>query len=76
MLTRMTYQWRLRMPSDTLWNLGVRYKLPSGNSRYDHSRAININNLFDLDYQRANRLLGERPAVYFAYSLNRSGGRR
>ena len=75
-LTRTTYQWRLRVPSYTLWNLGVRYKLPSGHSRYDHSLAINVNNLFDLDYQRANRLLGERRAVYFTYSINRGGGRR
>lgn len=75
-LTRTTYQWRLRTPSYTLWNLGARYRLPTGPSRYDHTLAINVNNLFDVEYKRANRLLGERRAVYFTYTLNRGAARR
>ena len=75
-LARTTYQWRLRVPSYTLWNLGVRYRLATGSSRFDHTLAINVNNLFDLDYVRANRLLGERRAVYFTYTLGHSGPRR
>jgi outer membrane receptor protein involved in Fe transport len=75
-LTRTTYQWRLRTPAYTLWNLGMRYRLPTGKSSYDHTLALNVNNLFDLDYQRANRLLGEQRAVFFTYTLGRTGPRR
>ncbi|MBL9211706.1 MAG: TonB-dependent receptor [Opitutaceae bacterium] len=74
-LTRTTYQWRLRVPSYTLWNLGVRYRLPN-TGRYDHTLAVNVNNVFDVDYLRANRQLGEERAVYFTYTLGRTAGRR
>jgi len=73
-VTRSTYQWRLRVPSYTLWNVGVRYRLPNL-GRYDHTLAVNVNNVFDVDYLRANRLLGEERAFYFTYSLGRTGGR-
>ncbi len=75
-LQRTTYQWRLRIPSYTLWNVGVRYRLSGGGSGYDHSFGVNVNNLFDADYVRANRLLGEKRAFYFTYSLTRTPGRR
>jgi outer membrane receptor protein involved in Fe transport len=75
-LTRTTYQWRLRIPAYTLWNFGARYRLPTRGSRYDHTFAINVNNVFDLDYVRANRLLGEERAVFLTYTLNRQGARR
>ncbi len=42
----------------------------------DHHVAININNLFDHDYLRVNRLIGEKRAIFFTYSLNRNPGRR
>ncbi|PAW67386.1 MAG: hypothetical protein B9S34_05690 [Opitutia bacterium Tous-C1TDCM] len=74
-VTRSTNQWRLSVPSFTLWSLGARYRLPS-KGNYDHNVAININNLFDLDYLRVNRLIGEKRAIYFTYSLNRNPGRR
>ena len=74
-VTRSTNQWRLRMPSYTQWNLGVRYKLPGGTSRLDHTLAINVNNLFDVEFMRANKLWGDGRAIYFTYSLNHSGGR-
>ena len=74
-LSRTTYQWRLRVPSYTLWNFGVRYRLPN-TGRYDHTLAVNVNNAFDADYLRANRQLGEERAVYFTYTLGRTPGRR
>ncbi|MBI5693923.1 MAG: TonB-dependent receptor [Verrucomicrobia bacterium] len=75
-LQRTTYQWRLRVPSYTLWNLGLRYRLPARSTRLDHTLAINVNNLFDLDYVRANRLLGEKRSIFFTYTLGRTGSRR
>jgi hypothetical protein len=53
----------------------VRYRLPN-TGRYDHTLAVNVNNVFDVDYLRANRQLGEERAVYFTYTLGRTPGRR
>ena len=74
-VTRSTNQWRLRIPSFTLWNLGVRYRLPSV-ARYEQTLAVNVNNLFDVDYLRANKIPADRRAVYFTYTLNHSAARR
>ncbi len=74
-VTRSTYQWRLRSGAYTLVNLGLRYRLPD-TDRFTHSVGINVNNVLDKDYLRANRLLGERRAFYFTYTLGRVSGRR
>lgn len=74
-VTRSTGQWNLSVPSFNLWSLGLRYKLPSKNS-YDHTIALNINNLFDREYLRVNRLIGEKRAILFTYTINRAGNRR
>lgn len=71
-LTRTTRQWALTVPEFTLWNLGVRYTWRSG-ARFDQTLALNINNLFDEDYLKVNRQLGERRAVYVTYTLGFSG---
>jgi outer membrane receptor protein involved in Fe transport len=74
-VTRSTRQYALSTPSFTLWSVGARYKLPrTGN--FDHTLALNINNLFDKEYLRVNRLIGEKQAILFTYTLNRSGSRR
>ena len=75
-LARTTYQWRLRVPGYTLWNLGVRYRLQGRGSALDHTFAINVNNALDQDYRRANRLLGEERSVFFTYTLGRTGRNR
>jgi iron complex outermembrane receptor protein len=74
-VTRSTNQWRLRVPSFNLWSVGLRYKLPTRGA-LDHTIALNINNLFDRDYLRANRLIGEPRAIFLTYTLNRTPGRR
>ena len=74
-VTRTTYQWRLRTPSFNLWSLGLRYKLPSGGG-IDHNIALNVNNLFDREYLRVNRLIGEKRAILLTYSINRTGAKR
>ncbi len=74
-ITSSTRQWALGIPSFTLWSLGARYKLPS-TGNYDHTVALNVNNLFDKEYLRVNRLIGEKQAILFTYTLNRSGSRR
>lgn len=72
-LQRTTYQWRMRTPSYGLWNAGVRYTLPRGSARFDHTFALNVNNLADRDYLRTNRQLGEGRAFYFSYTLGFAG---
>jgi outer membrane receptor protein involved in Fe transport len=74
-VTRTTNQWRLRTPSYTLWNFGARYKLPF-NSKIEQTLALNVNNLFDLDYLRANKIPGDRRSIFFTYTLGHSGNRR
>ena len=74
-VTRSTRQYALSTPSFTLWSVGARYKL-SRVGNYDHTFAVNINNLFDKEYLRVNRLIGEKQAILFTYTLNRSGSRR
>ncbi|MEY4687552.1 MAG: hypothetical protein RIR76_1575 [Verrucomicrobiota bacterium] len=75
-VTRTTNQWRLKVPGYTLWNIGVRYRLPIRKSAYDHTFAINVNNALDQDYVRANRLLGEERSVFLTYTLGRTGRNR
>jgi outer membrane receptor protein involved in Fe transport len=74
-LQRTTRQWALTVPEVTLWNFGVRYNWRSG-SHVDQTIALNINNLFDEDYLKVNRQLGERRAFYVTYTLGFSGKAR
>ncbi|WP_414659978.1 TonB-dependent siderophore receptor [Horticoccus sp. 23ND18S-11] len=74
-VTRSTNQWRLRVPSFNVWSIGLRYKLPAMRNGIDHSLALNVNNLFDREYLRVNRLIGEPRSIYFSYTINRTGAR-
>jgi outer membrane receptor protein involved in Fe transport len=66
----------MRIPSYTLWNFGARYRLAGGRTGFDHTFAVNVNNLFDLDYLRANKIPGDGRSVFFTYTLGRTGGKR
>jgi iron complex outermembrane receptor protein len=71
-LQRTTRQWALTVPDVTLWNLGLRYNWRRG-PNLDHTLALNLNNIFDEDYLKVNRQLGERRAYYVTYTLGFSG---
>ena len=73
-LSRSTNQWSLTVPAATLLNLGLRYTIVQ--PKVSHTLAVNLNNLTDEDYLRANRLLSERRSVYFTYTLASGGKRR
>ncbi|MFM9031545.1 MAG: TonB-dependent receptor domain-containing protein, partial [Opitutaceae bacterium] len=75
-LTRTTYQWRLRVPGYTLWNLGLRYRYQPAKSSYDHTFALNVNNALNQEYERANRLRGEERSVFLTYTVGRTGRNR
>ncbi len=74
LLQRTTYQWRLRVPSFNVWSLGLHYRLPTM-AGYDQRLSLNVNNLFDREYLRVNRLIGEKRAIYLSYALSRTGRR-
>jgi iron complex outermembrane recepter protein len=67
-VTRTTYQWRLRIPSYGIWNGGIRYTLRR-NAHWDHTLAINVNNIADLDYLKISKQPGDRRSFYFTYTL-------
>lgn len=79
-VTSSTGQWTLKSPSFGLWNLGLRYRLPSG-PNFAQTLAININNLGDKRYFRAgsgssnSKYIGDHRAVYFTYTLSHKGTR-
>lgn len=67
-LSRTTYQWRLTVPSFTLWNLGVNYQWKQG-SKLSHKLQLNVNNVFDRDYLKVNKNLGDPRGVFLSYTL-------
>ena len=67
-LQNTTYQWRLRTPSYGVWNGGIRYTWHQ-NARWEHTIALNVNNIADLDYLKSNKQLGDRRSVFFTYTL-------
>ena len=66
-------QWALRVPSFTVWSAGIRYRLQG--ERTSQLFGLNVNNLFDVDYLKVNRQLGERRGVYFTYAIEFGGAR-
>ena len=70
-LSRTTYQWRLRVPAFGIWHVGARYALKSG--RFDQTFAVNVNNAADKVYLKVSRQIGEPRAVFFSYTLGFGG---
>ncbi|HET7536607.1 MAG TPA: TonB-dependent receptor, partial [Candidatus Didemnitutus sp.] len=64
-----TNQWALKVPSFTLWNLGLSYNWHQS-SRVSHSLRLNVNNAFDLDYLKVNKNIGDGRGVYVSYTLS------
>lgn len=67
-VTRSTNQWKLTVPSVTLWNLGLSYKWKQ-NAHATHSFRLNVNNALDKDYLKVGKSLGDPRGVYVSYSL-------
>lgn len=71
-VTASTGQWKLTVPSFTLWNAGIHYRLRGG-AKFNHTFHLNVNNVFDHQYIKVNKNIGDGRAVYFSYSLGFSG---
>ncbi|HRP04587.1 MAG TPA: TonB-dependent receptor, partial [Opitutaceae bacterium] len=67
-VSRSTNQWKLTVPSFALWNIGFSYRWKQ-NSRSSHSLRLNVNNMFDNDYLKVNKNLGDPRGVYLGYTL-------
>lgn len=67
-VTRSTNQWKLTVPSVTLWNLGLSYKWKQS-ARASHSLRFNVNNVFDRDYLKVGKSLGDTRGVFLSYTL-------
>jgi iron complex outermembrane receptor protein len=63
-----TYQWKLRVPSFTLWNIGFHYKWRTTAS-ITQTFDLNINNAFDKKYLKVNKNIGDGRGVYFGYTV-------
>jgi iron complex outermembrane receptor protein len=71
-LSRDPKQWKLTVPSFTLWNLGLSYNWRQG-ANLDHTLRLNINNVLDLDYLKVNKNVGDRRGIFLSYTLGFSG---
>lgn len=71
-VTRSTNQWKLTVPAFTLWNAGVSYRWKQG-PHADHTLRFNVNNVFDKDYLKVNKTIGDPRGIYFSYTLSFSG---
>jgi iron complex outermembrane receptor protein len=67
-----TNQWQLTVPSFTLWNLGLSYHW-SQSARIDHTLRLNLNNVFDVDYLKVNKTIGDGRGIFLSYTLGFSG---
>ncbi|MEO6003473.1 MAG: TonB-dependent receptor [Opitutus sp.] len=71
-VTASTGQWKLTVPSFTLWNVGLYYGWGSRES-FSHSLRLNVNNVFDRDYLKVNRNMGDPRGIYLSYTLSFGG---
>ena len=71
-VTASTGQWKLTVPSFTLWNVGLNYSWGSRET-FTHSLRLNVNNVFDRDYLKVNRNIGDPRGIYLSYTLGFGG---
>jgi outer membrane receptor protein involved in Fe transport len=72
-VTQSTNQWKLRIPSFTLWNLGLRYRLPRTSRGWEQTFGLNVNNALDKSYVKTRKNLGDGRTLIFSYTLAHSG---
>jgi iron complex outermembrane receptor protein len=71
--TVSNFQWKVRVPSYTLWNLGLHYHLRSS-AKIEQTFHLNVNNALDKEYLKGSggsfsKNLGDARAIYFSYTL-------
>ena len=67
-VTSSTNQWKLTVPAYTLWNVGFSYKWKTG-ARFDQTVRLNINNVFDKEYLKVSKVIGDGRGIFLSYTL-------
>ena len=67
-VTSSTNQWKLTVPAYTLWNVGLSYKWKTG-TRFDQTVRLNINNVFDKEYLKVSKVIGDGRGIFLSYTL-------
>jgi iron complex outermembrane receptor protein len=70
-VTSSNNQWALTIPGYKLWNVGFSYKWKG--ERFDHKVRLNVNNVFDKDYIKVSKLVGDGRGIFVSYTLGFSG---
>ncbi len=60
----------LSLPSYTLVDLGLSYRLRPAHSKFSHSVRLNVKNLADLDYIDTSKKAGDRRGFYVTYGIS------
>lgn len=60
----------LSLPSYTVLDMGLSYRLRAANSKFSHSVRFNVKNLADADYIDTGKKAGDRRGFYVSYSVN------
>jgi outer membrane receptor for ferric coprogen and ferric-rhodotorulic acid len=74
-VTGHTDAWKLRLPSFTLWEFGVHYRLPRVSAKWDQDISLNLKNAFDKYYLKTSALRGDGRGILVTYTLTHSGSR-
>jgi outer membrane receptor protein involved in Fe transport len=72
-VTAHTDAWKLRLPSYTLWEFGVHYRLPRLGAHWDQEISFNLKNAFDKYYLKTSANAGDRRGVLIQYTLTHGG---
>jgi len=75
-VTGHTDAWKLRLPSFTLWEFGVHYRLPRINAHWDQEVSLNLKNAFDKYYLKTSALRGDGRGILLSYQLTHGGSPR
>jgi len=67
-VTGHTDAWKLRLPSFTLWEFGVHYRLPRINAHWDQEVSLNLKNAFDKYYLKTSALRGDGRGILLPIS--------
>jgi len=60
----------LSLPSYTIIDVGLSYRLRPADSKFTHSLRLNVKNLADLDYIDTQKKAGDRRGLYLSYGIN------
>ena len=75
-VTAHTDAWKLRLPSFTLWEFAVHYRLPRLNQHWDQEISLNLKNAFDVYYLKTSALRGDGRGLVLTYQLTHGGSPR